>query len=245
MTPEFARLLSQAYQGGVDTSLRELVSALNLSVDDVLGSCIEAGGVLQSMGLALTPDITKGDFDLRRALSSSVRTSEQRVRELLADDECRDIEFKSSLICDLRAYREEPARHARSDGVTHSALKSVCAFANSGGGTLIIGVEDDRSICGLAPDYEVTGFDRDRWENHFRNLIATKFWQGRLVNSFVHVEFFITGDHEIALVEVVGRTETTFLQHARENRNEFYVRQGNRTVSLDIHEFETWIRRKR
>jgi hypothetical protein len=242
MTPEFGQIIARVFRGGADVSLRELVHALNLPIEDVLGSAIEVGRILDAMSLALKPEVIRGDFDARRALVSASELALDDVKELIADEEHGGVEFKSTLMCDLRAYRAEPRRRERSDGVTHSALKTICAFANSSGGRLLIGVEDDLKICGLAPDFDVSGFTRDRWENHLRSVIQTKFWQGRSINSFVAVSYYELENEVIALVDVTGRSESTFLKHVREDRYEFFVRQGNRSVSLDMPEFELHIR---
>lgn len=242
MTPEFSRILASAYQGGVDVSLRELVLALGLPVDDVLGSAMQVNGVLASMGLALEPDITRGDYDLRRALGAQSSLSEAVLKGIIVDEEHRGVEFKSTLICDIRALRETPSRSVRSEAVTHSALKTICAFANSGGGRLLIGVEDDQKICGLDPDLEVMQFNRDRWEGHLRSLIQTRFWQGRVVNSFVKVQYVAVDGLDVAVIDVVGRKDSTFIKHARDDRHEFYIRQGNRSVALDMQEFELHLR---
>lgn len=243
MTPAFLKIMGEAFRGGVDVSLREIVVALGLPIDDVLGSALEVDALLKTMGLALTPEIARGDFDTRRALGSRSVADADSIRALIAEEEHRNAEFKSTLVCDLRSYKQVPSVHVRSDGVTHSALKTICAFANSGGGRLLIGVEDDLNVCGIEPDFAVMACNRDRWETHLRNLIGSKFWQGRLVNSFVKVEYVEIDGKTVAAIEIVGRRESTFLKHARDDRHEFYIRQGNRSVALDIPEFEQYLRK--
>lgn len=244
MTPEFGRILSQAMRQGVDVSLRELVHSLGLPPEDVLGSAMKAASLLDTMGLVLEPDVTKGDYDARRALKGEGQVSPQSVQELIEEDENSTSEFKSTLVCDLRALRNDPPSRVKSAAVTHSALKTICAFANSGGGRLIIGVENNGEVCGLAPDFEVMNADRDKWELHLRSLIEGRFWRGKLVNSFVATQYLTLSGAEVAIIDVVGRSESTFLKHLNENRHEFFIRQGNRTVSLDIHEFEDYVSRR-
>lgn len=241
MTPEFGKIASQAMRGGVDVSMKELVLALDYPLEDVLGSAMQVGSIIESMGLTLDPDFTRGDYDTRRALRENAGVPSIDIASLVAEEESGASEFKSTLLCDLRAFRESPERLVRSDGVTHSALKTICAFANSGGGRLLIGVENDHTVCGLAPDMRVLNADRDQWELHLRNLIQGRFWQGRLVNCFVDVRYLPVEGVEVALIEVVGRKESTFLKDLNGARHEFFVRQGNRTVSLDIQEFELYL----
>ena len=54
----------------------------------------------------------------------------------------------------------------------HSILKTINAFQNSAGGTLIIGVEDDGNILGLEDDYNsFNNKGRDGFLLHFDNII--------------------------------------------------------------------------
>jgi hypothetical protein len=69
------------------------------------------------------------------------------IGELLGRDEDQYLEFKSSLRWDLE-------RNERSRVIEGAAIKTVAAFLNSRhGGTLLIGVANDRSVLGLEPDY--------------------------------------------------------------------------------------------
>lgn len=43
-------------------------------------------------------------------------------------------------------------------------MKSISAFSNADGGTLIIGVDDDGNILGLEKDYRSLGGNKDELE---------------------------------------------------------------------------------
>ncbi len=69
------------------------------------------------------------------------------IGELLVRKEDRQLEFKSTLRWDLEQGR-------KSKLVESATIKTVAAFLNSEfGGTLVIGVADDRSVVGLEHDY--------------------------------------------------------------------------------------------
>ncbi|MBA3738987.1 MAG: ATP-binding protein, partial [Actinobacteria bacterium] len=69
------------------------------------------------------------------------------IGELLARKEDKHLEFKSSLRWDLKAGE-------KSRLVEGATIKTIAAFLNSEfGGTLVIGVANDRSIVGLENDY--------------------------------------------------------------------------------------------
>jgi hypothetical protein len=69
------------------------------------------------------------------------------IGELLARDEDRHLEFKSTLRWDLE-------KSEKSKLVESAAIKTVAALLNSDfGGTILIGVANDRSVVGLEADY--------------------------------------------------------------------------------------------
>ncbi len=65
--------------------------------------------------------------------------------EIISEGEGDYIEFKSTLRWDIRAGKTNPA-------IERSCLKTITAFLNSSGGTLLIGVRDDGSIEGIDTD---------------------------------------------------------------------------------------------
>ena len=59
----------------------------------------------------------------------------------------------------------------RDDAMETVIAKTVAAFMNSGGGTLLIGVDDDGRLIGLGPDYATLKTpDADRFELWIRDL---------------------------------------------------------------------------
>ena len=104
------------------------------------------------------------------------------LEDMIREGESGELEFKSTLRWDLK------------EGVVNKKLeevilKTVAAFANSQGGTLLIGVDDDGTILGLEHDYLSLGeVDRDKFELHIRNLLNQQFGAG-FVTSKVQVGF--------------------------------------------------------
>lgn len=59
----------------------------------------------------------------------------------------------------------------RDEAMETVIAKTVAAFMNSGGGTLLIGVDDDGRLIGLGPDYATLKTpDADRFELWIRDL---------------------------------------------------------------------------
>src|SRR6266571_9260234 len=78
------------------------------------------------------------------------------LEALIAEGESDELEFKSTLRWDLK----EGTVNKRLEEVI---AKTVAAFANSQGGTLLIGVDDEGQVLGLEHDYLSLGdVDRDK-----------------------------------------------------------------------------------
>ena len=73
------------------------------------------------------------------------------------------MEFKSSLRVNLHTGNQDPR-------IEHAVLKTLAAFLNTRGGTLVIGVDDKGVPLGLEND----GFQtEDKMDQHLANLIQT------------------------------------------------------------------------
>ena len=86
------------------------------------------------------------------------------IADVAARGESDTREFKSSARWNMRTQQ-------RDDAMETVIAKTVAAFMNSGGGTLLIGVDDDGKLIGLGPDYAtLKSPDADRFELWIRDL---------------------------------------------------------------------------
>jgi len=96
-----------------------------------------------------TEEILKGRIEerqLRRFLTTIGKIGELRpISELIELPESDRLEYKSTFQWDVR-------RNCENKDLRFSTLKTIAAFLNSEGGTLIIGVEDNGNIFGLEKD---------------------------------------------------------------------------------------------
>jgi hypothetical protein len=91
------------------------------------------------------------------------------LEEMIAEGEDDELEFKSSLRWD---FKEQTANKKLEEVV----IKTVAAFGNGQGGTLLIGVNDEGEVLGLEGDYHALGgANRDKFELHLRNLLNANF----------------------------------------------------------------------
>lgn len=159
------------------------------------------------------------------------------VRVLIEDGESQTTEFKSTLRTDV-ADRGMPT-----SAVEYQCLKAINGFLNAPtGGTLLIGVEDDKSIYGLEDDYDTFQEDQKQevFRRHLYNVIGSSI-EDRF-NDFIDISFVTLDDEEICVVDVDQGPRPAYLEHKHGDEQEFYVRQGNRTIPLEPKQQAEYIR---
>jgi hypothetical protein len=191
-------------------------------------------------------------FDQWKArLAAEVGTEAGFVRTMIEGGETSAVEFKQSLeYVDphspglLRVPEGEP--HARKlaesqKAVVHSAMKTVCAFLNTDGGTLLVGVHDKLGAVGIAPDYALISSHKDKdpdgWERKFRSVMDTRITPRPL--GHVKCSFPVIDGKTIARIQVKPTNTPSYLD------GEYFIRDGNRTLELKTHERDKWIERQR
>ncbi len=152
------------------------------------------------------------------------------IHHLITQGETPTVEFKSSLQWDVKANKKNKA-------LRHAVLKTIAAFLNTEGGTLLIGVQDDGSIFGLEKDLELVGGSHDRFEQTFANLIRR--YVGAQYTPFITAHFAQVEGRTIYVVQVRPAPEPVYLQG--EKGKEFFVRMGTTTQALDVHETHEYI----
>jgi hypothetical protein len=159
------------------------------------------------------------------------------LEELIAEGEDDELEFKSSLRWDFK----ELATNKKLEEVI---VKTVAAFANSQGGTLLIGVSDSGEILGLEGDYlSLGGANRDKFELHLRNLLSSAFGAA-FVSSKLKVLFPAIGEVEICQVDVQPSAKPLVLTVKDKNgvgQEKFYVRSGNSSQELSLAEMPPYL----
>jgi Putative DNA-binding domain len=146
----------------------------------------------------------------------------ESVTRLLARTEDATLEFKAAL-------RWDPAKSAVDEKLEHRVLQTIAAFANGQGGTLLIGVDDARTVVGLQTDYDSLKGSRDQFERHLRNLIGARLDQATMA-LIVETSFHLVEGHEICRVDVAVSSRPLFLKDR--GGEEFFVRNGNASTPL-------------
>ena len=159
---------------------------------------------------------------------------------MIAEGESDSVEFKSSLRWD---YKEKCINKKLEEVI----VKSVAAFANGQGGTLLIGVDDNGEILGLESDYAGLGdIDRDKFELHLRNVLNNHFGVA-LVTTKLHVRFHSLADKEVCQIDITACTEPVLVKFPDKNgqlQERFYVRSGNSSQELSKGDMLAYIKER-
>lgn len=155
------------------------------------------------------------------------------IEDLIAQGESVRVEYKGSLRWD---YREEKVNKA----LTKSVLKTMAAFLNTDGGTLLIGVMDDGAVAGIESDFATLGAkgNRDDFELTLRSAIKEHL--GGEVSPFIELTFAETQGQTVAIASCEPYHKPVFLEDGGET--EFYVRAGNTSQPLNIKAANEYIR---
>lgn len=171
---------------------------------------------------------------------TSSETESIDIHEIILEGENSSVEFKTTLRYDMR---ENQVNKKLEDVV----LKTLAAFSNGQGGTLIIGVTDDLEVIGLENDYRtLKSANKDEFELHFRNLVNRTYGVDFATNNLV-VNFPLVDDVEICVVDIKQGlrpiyTEVTDKTGGKSRK--FYVRSGNSSQEIDITEVSQYIKQR-
>ncbi len=142
------------------------------------------------------------------------------IENIIARGEDGQTEFKSTLRWDLRQLKKSP-------DIEHASLKTICAFLNSEGGDLLIGVRDDGSLEGIETDQ----FENDdKFLLHLWMLIKTTM--GQEVSEWIKTSLQKLGTKTVCRVSCKKAAQPVFLNH--KGIETFYVRVGPASNSLEI-----------
>jgi len=141
-----------------------------------------------------------------------VPDSETEMIGLIAEGESHTLEFKSTMRWNLRA--DKPGKE-----IEKAWLKTVAAYLNTDGGNLLIGVDDEGVVLGLAPDKFI---NEDKLTLHFDNLIKQHI--GLEFSQYIHPRFYTLDDLRVLLVSVDRCPEASFFTIGADE--EFYIRIG-------------------
>lgn len=144
------------------------------------------------------------------------------LEKLIGIGESEKLEFKQTLRWDVR-------QQTVNKKLEEVVIKTVAAFANGSGGTLLIGVCDDGAVAGIDQDVASAGGNLDKFELHLTNLFnahfPTAFWTNRVKATFPSV-----GATRICRIDVEASRTPLYVKVGDRNgvvAERLFVRSGN------------------
>lgn len=132
--------------------------------------------------------------------------------------------------------------------IIHSALKTICAFANTNGGQLLIGVSDDKKIFGLEQDYKSfkTGDQNRDGFGKFFDLMIKNYFGDSFSSTLLEKEFLKFPKGDILIVNVKKSVDEIFILKNEKGEQEecIYVRNLSSSVKLKGVELSKFIKNK-
>jgi hypothetical protein len=199
----------------------------------ILGALISAilGYIYMKYKKGILRKLVKGFTDKNPALFKNKEELEKEILETIKKPEAENLEFKSTLRTNI--YTNEIDRK-----IEHAALKTITAFLNSKGGSLFLGVTDDKKVLGIEEDkFQNT----DKFLLHLTNIIKEKIGK-----PFAHLVDF--GEIKIGnrtIIEVICKksNKPVFLK-INPQQEEFYIRVGPSSQKIEGSDLVEYITKK-
>jgi hypothetical protein len=153
------------------------------------------------------------------------------IATLIHGGESYALEFKSSLRWNFHTSKKDIA-------IEHANLKTISAFLNSSGGTLLIGVHENGLVEGLAQDdFPST----DKFSLHFRELINSSI--GEDISPFMTTSFDSVEGKVIFVVKCTKSPRPVFLRQKGFDE-EFYIRTGPGSKCLSTQDATKYLKHR-
>ncbi len=156
------------------------------------------------------------------------------LEDLVASEESDSLEFKASAFF---SYKPDVPEKAVIEGV----IKTVAAFLNTDGGTLVIGVSDDHEILGIQPDLDQKGMDVDRYINALSTHLVSALGAAAAARARIRVHE-IEGE-QICTVTVPPSPEPVYAKTSKGDQV-FYARINNTTRIIEGRELVSYVKDK-
>ena len=233
-TPEFDDLAAEVGLGNHTNGVTDEIARANLraELDGIIAHLyhlteVEFAHILSTF--PIVPQETK-DAALQAYRDFTPPQTEPEILHLLQQGESNTVEFKSTARWNLRDSKKDRT-------MEEVILKTVAAFLNTQGGTLLIGVADDGSIVGLELDYQTfKKRDRDGFELWLMGDLLLKE-MGKSIAPYLTVTFHSVDDKDICKIVIGPAPEATYvtLKNPKTGQVDEYlfIRTGNSTNKLE------------
>ncbi len=154
------------------------------------------------------------------------------LRDLVARGETDGVEFKAGA-------KFNPFTRKADDSMIRNIVEAVAAFLNTDGGTLLIGVRDDKSVAGLADDFACVNAQKpgpDSYELFLRNAIGSKV--GVLAGSLWRARFDALDGETVCRIVVKPSPEAVYVD------GDLLIRDGGKKQKVKAQDVVSYLSRR-
>jgi predicted HTH transcriptional regulator len=175
---------------------------------------------------------------------SSFPSQEIPIDDILIENESEFLEYKSSMLTLTQKTNTLQEADYKKKEIQKEIPRVIVAFLNSKGGTVIVGVDDNRNIVGIEKDYEELSKkkDWDGWVLHFRNLLK-KYIDDELVSQSLKLKQYTKNGKTIVRIDISESPKPIYFKDS--NESHFYIRSFNSSEKLDTKYAIDYMDRKR
>ncbi len=162
------------------------------------------------------------------------KTADEEAAALIRAGENGRVEFKSTARWDLREGKANKE-------MERIVVREAAAFANSGGGTLLIGVADDKTVLGLSNDLQTFNEkkrDLDQYELWLTDLLLNGL--GKENAGLFKVSFPVVDGRPICRVDIQPGTGPVYV--TIDSDEQFHIRTGNSIKRLNSRETVEYVK---
>lgn len=220
-----------------DKEVLELAWNENVSERDIRDSFGDSVQRLIDLGLVTSeeseflpmPLLRMGEPNLIANHLSIRPITDREVHELASAGENNEVEFKESFMVPLH-NGSVPAKE-----IQWAALRAILGFANAYGGTLLIGIRDDGTVAGLAPDIDRSG-SADSLIRKVNQAIEEHITKSFLsANCRIDLVTLPDEGAQVLVVQVLRSRDLIFLSReigSKSSTGVLYVRVNSQTSQL-------------
>ena len=174
------------------------------------------------------------DFDNKKNIAET--KDELRIQTLIKNGESSIVEFKSTLRYCMNQKKDDKK-------MEYACMKTIAAYLNSEGGTLLIGIDDNGNILGLDNDFSTFTKPNkmDEFQKHLDNLIQNYF--NNSIFGLLKINFHDLSKSTICEIIVKQSDEKPIMLKNVTDMNieEFYIRRSASSKALSRTEMIEYI----
>ena len=185
------------------------------------------------------------NLDFIRAELEKVKSPQDDLTNLLQREESSKLEFKSSLWRNFKNDEPIDTQTTKNPKLEDAVIKTICAFLNSEGGTLLIGVSDTKLsdgvsfITGIEHDYvwcKKNNLNQDGFGQSIESLIRDKLTSSLTsLEKHISKSFHNVGGKIICKIDVIpaptkGHGYAVFARVSTVKEMRLFIRSGETTT---------------